>query len=334
MTAKRKILEVENLSIGFLPENQIFVDQVSFFLEEGEILGICGESGSGKSITALSLLNLLPENAFSSGKILYQGHEIQDYTEREWQKIRGKEIAMVFQDQQAALNPTMRVGQQIAEVWEIQAKEISRAESERAVVELLDNLGLTCPGLVADAFPHELSGGMRQRIGLAMAFAGEANIIICDEATTALDISLQEKILGLLKRQRAEAGSSIIFISHDIRLMWELCDRVLIFYAGEIVETGTVDELKAQPAHPYTKSMLAAMPSGDKRGADLPEIPGRVPGAAELAEMKKGVKPCLFANRCPRAKALCFQSTPEFASLSPKHQARCHFAEEVYLERG
>lgn len=324
------VLQVKNLRLSLNQPPVTILHDLSFELSAGEILGICGESGSGKSMTALSLINLLPDTACLEGELYLQGQALMGAPEEVWQGKRGQDIAMAFQDSQAALNPTMRVGRQIAESLRIHQAQLGRADRKRRVLSLLEDLGLNQPDRVAKAYPHELSGGMRQRVALALALVNSPEILIADEPTTALDPSSQDQLLTLLADIRQKYGTSIIFISHDIRLVQDFCDRVLIFYAGTIVEEGPVAQVLSFPGHVYTSCLLEAMPSMSKRGQALLEIPGRVPSSQEISALLAGQQgPCLFADRCPRALAICQQERPGWQTLGPDHRAKCYLANQV-----
>lgn len=325
--SRKPLLEVRDLCLSFAPTHDRVLHGISFSLEEGEILGICGESGSGKSVSALSLMNLLPETARKEGEIYFRGEALHGLSEKEWQGIRGDEIGMVFQNAQTALNPTKRIGKQVEECLIIQAREMSKEDRQKKVLELLSLLDLPRVETLVRAYPHELSGGMKQRVGLAMAIINEPEILIADEPTTALDPFLQDKLLALLLDLRKTRKMSLILISHDIRLVEKYCDRVLIFYAGKIVEEGPAELVFTEPGHWYTKCLLEAMPKQKKRGQELFEIPGRVPSAAERSEiLARENPPCLFANRCPFARELCFEKSPAKVDLGQKHFAACHLA--------
>lgn len=326
-----ELLKVEKLSVSFPKDQGRVVSDLDLTLEEGEILGICGESGSGKSLTALSLLGLQGDDALVTGNIYYRGKKISDLPEKEWRKLRGQELAMVFQDAQSALNPTMRVGKQVAEGLRIHQAQLSGEVVRERVEQLLEALGLKNVAQVARAFPHELSGGMRQRIGLAIGLINAPKLLILDEVTTALDPSLQKSLLELLRQIHDQTGQSTIFISHDIRLVREFCERVLIFYAGEKVEEGPARDVFANPAHVYTKLLMDALPGDAGANTSLVEIPGRVPSSQELsAILAEEAPPCLFANRCPLVIPQCWQEKPALKDLGHRHRAACHLAEGLY----
>lgn len=326
-----KILEVKNLTVSFEPEDYLVVHDMDFHLNKGEILGICGESGSGKSMTALSLLQLQPKEAKVEGEISFKGENLLGLSQRNWRKIRGQDIAIVFQNAQTALNPTMRVGKQIAEGLIIHHTGLTRQERRDKVYRLLANLGFNKPEEIARSYPHELSGGMRQRIGLSIALINSPDLLILDEATTALDPSLQKQFLDLVRQIKAEIGQSLIFISHDIRLVQDFCDRVLIFYAGEKVEEGPVSDVFKHPSHIYTKLLLEAMPRDTEPGESLVEIPLRVPSSEEITELLgRENPPCLFANRCPFALDKCWVEKPDWRDLGRGHLSACHLAEGLY----
>lgn len=326
-----ELLRVEKLRISFPKDQGLVVSDLDLSIAEGEILGICGESGSGKSLTALSLLGLHGPDALVEGSIYYQGRELSSLPEAEWRKLRGQDLALVFQDAQTALNPTMRVGKQVAEGLHIHQPQLSKAEIKDRVQKLLTDLGLKNVPQVMRAFPHELSGGMRQRIGLAVGLINAPHLLILDEVTTALDPSLQKSLLQLLRQIHDQTGQTTIFISHDIRLVKEFCERVLIFYAGEKVEAGPVRDVFANPAHVYTKLLLDALPGNAGPSGTLVEIPGRVPSSQELAQiMAEKEPPCLFANRCPLVIPKCWSEKPPLKDLGNGHKAACHLAEGLY----
>lgn len=322
-------LSVRNLQAGFAPTWESLLNSLSFSMEKAEILGICGESGCGKSLTALSILNLLPENADCCGEVLLEGEDLFSLTSQEWRAVRGRRISMIFQDAQQALNPLVRVGRQVEESLIIHHPEMEREERWRRVLEMLERVGLPEPEKTAQAFPHELSGGMRQRISCAVALINRPALLIADEPTTALDVAVQERILKLLKSFRDEYGLAILFISHDLRVVSRFCDRALIYYAGEIVEEGPVEKLFTCPQHVYTQLLMQAMPAKAKEDEDLVEIPGRVPSSAEIARhhaMEKA--PCIFSGRCPKVMDICRREPPPRVQRAPGHFALCHLLSE------
>jgi oligopeptide/dipeptide ABC transporter ATP-binding protein len=282
------------------------VDGVSFDVEAGEIFGIVGESGCGKSATCRSILRLFGgvEARISGGEVLLEGRgDLVAMSERELGEIRGKDVAFIFQDPLTSLNPTMRVGRQIAEVIERHSK-VSRRDARGMALELLRDVHVTSPERRLDAWPHELSGGLRQRIVIAMALALRPRLIIADEPTTALDVTVQEQILRLLLERRKETGTAIILVTHDLGVVSEVCDRVAVMYGGRLVEVGTTDEVLDRPRHPYTRALLAALPSLAMRGQALTPIEGAPPS---LITPPSG---CRFAARCPWAGDICRTGPP------------------------
>jgi peptide/nickel transport system ATP-binding protein len=310
------LLTVEDLRIEI--KGRAAVDGISFSMEEGEILGIVGESGCGKSLSALSIPLLLPEPAsIAGGSILYRGREISRLSEGELKDLRGREIAMVFQEPQSSLNPLIRVGKQITEPLELHGGK-DRDQNRRRALTLMEDLGLREGEKLLDLYPHQLSGGMCQRVMIAAAMICGPRLLIADEPTTALDVSIQAQILGLLKKINRETGTAILFISHDLSVVRALCRKVLVMYAGKLAERGPVEEVFAHPAHEYTRGLLGAIPGPASRGRPLANIPGRVPPIEE--DRPPG---CPFAPRCPRAAALCREKFPPEISLGPEHSAAC-----------
>jgi oligopeptide/dipeptide ABC transporter ATP-binding protein len=318
------------------------VNDVSLRVERGAALGLVGESGSGKTMLALALMGLLPAGARVSGSALYhsvQGSlaseasrdssvDLAGLGEDEWGGIRGRRIAMVFQEPMTALNPVMRVGAQIAEAVRVHQKGLSRDEVARRVVEALERAAVPEPELRARQYPHELSGGLRQRVMIAMAVAsphgsvqgsmgveGDSRLLIADEPTTALDVTVQKQILELLMRLRRELGLSLIFITHDLAVVAQVAERVAVMYAGRVVEEGPTDEVLRAPRHPYTEGLLKASPQLSRR--ELVPIPGMVPG---LDAIPPG---CAFEPRCAVRKEECRIAVPELRDAGPEHEARC-----------
>ncbi len=321
------LLEVTNLSVTFPTDDGLVraVDDVSFAVAENETLGIVGESGSGKSVTSLAILGLLPKVAEVTGSVKFRGRELLGLERSELRKLRGDSIAMVFQDALAALNPVFKVGAQIAEAITVH-HELPDAEVRDRVVELLDLVGIPNPAKRADQYPHEFSGGMRQRAMIAMSIANEPDVLIADEPTTALDVTIQAQVLEVMERIQDRTRSSIVLITHDLGVVAGTADRVLVMYAGRQVELGTVDEIFYDPRHPYTRGLLASLPRVDgTRGTRLHRIEGQPPS---LIFVPPG---CAFHPRCPHAQLPdpCATKRPELHALTGLHVSACHFAEEL-----
>ncbi|MFJ4289890.1 ABC transporter ATP-binding protein [Cupriavidus sp. NPDC089707] len=315
------LLEVCGLSTSFALANGRkalkAVDDVSFTLEPGEILGIVGESGSGKSVTAFSLMNLLdPPGRVTGGSVRFKGQELLACSPRQWQALRGDRIAMVFQDPMMSLNPVMRVGDQLVETVRVHHRR-TRAQAHAQAVDALARVGIPAPQERMRAYPHELSGGMRQRVAIANALVNRPDLIIADEPTTALDVTIQAQILFEMKQLVRETGAAAIWISHDLAVVKDLVDRVCVMYAGRIVEQGPVAELIARPLHPYTRGLLDSLPTPGMRGATLRAIPGAAPA---LAALPPG---CAFAPRCPRVREACSQ--PPAATQLRGRTLRCFY---------
>ena len=314
------LLVVEDLQIVFGPKGreQVAVDGVSFNLSEGEVLGIVGESGCGKSLTALSILGLVPKPAgrIARGRILLRNHDLVTCSQAQMNQIRGKEIAMIFQEPMTALNPVFKVGEQIAETIRVH-EGLSRSLARNRALELLERVGISNPKQRIDQYPHELSGGMRQRVMIAIALACRPKILIADEPTTALDVTIQAQILALLRDLQREFGMAIILITHDLGVVAQVVDRVVVMYAGRTVEQGTVTEVFEQPSHPYTKLLLESIPSLEEERERLQTINGMVPS---LANLPSG---CRFHPRCPQMQAQCAVQVPKMMNVTPQHQAAC-----------
>ncbi len=314
------LLLVEDLRIVFGPpgREQVAVDGVNLRLTEGEVLGIVGESGCGKSLTALSILGLVPKPAgrVDRGRILLRGQDIVKCTNSELNQIRGKEISMIFQEPMTALNPVFKVGEQIAETIRVH-EGLSRSHARRRALELLELVGISNPNQRVDQYPHELSGGMRQRVMIAIALACRPRILIADEPTTALDVTIQAQILSLLRELQREFGMAVILITHDLGVVAQVVDRVMVMYAGRTVEQGTVTEVFERPSHPYTKLLLESIPSLELERERLQTIPGMVPS---LSNLPKG---CRFHPRCPSMRVQCIEQVPTMVSVSDQHQAAC-----------
>ncbi|OCA84257.1 peptide ABC transporter ATP-binding protein [Bacillus sp. FJAT-27225] len=316
----KKLLEVKNLEVSFQTyggEVQA-VRGVSFDLYKGETLAIVGESGSGKSVTAQTLMKLvpMPPGKIKGGQVLFNGEDIVPKKEREMEKIRGKEISMIFQDPMTSLNPTMKIGTQIMEGL-IKHQNMSKQAARERAIELLRLVGIPMPERRVDQYPHEFSGGMRQRAMIAIALAANPQLLIADEPTTALDVTIQAQILDLMNDLQSKMDTSIIFITHDLGVVANVADRVVVMYAGQIVEMGTVDEIFYDPRHPYTWGLLASMPSLDSDDkSELAAIPGTPP---DLTNPPKGDA---FAARNPYAMAIDFEEEPPLYQISETHFAR------------
>lgn len=318
---RKKILEVKDLRINFKTYANVVqaVRGVNFELYEGETLAIVGESGSGKSVTSNALMKLLPQppGIYEGGQILFGGKDIIQLTEKEMLAIRGNDIAMIFQDPMTSLNPTMRIGYQITEVILKHKKARSRADAKRRAVQLLEQVGIQLPEKRFRAYPHELSGGMRQRVVIAIALAAEPKLLIADEPTTALDVTIQAQILELMKDIQKKSNTSIIFITHDLGVVANVADRVAVMYAGQIVEYGTVNEVFYNPKHPYTWGLLGSMPNLDNNADELLRaIPGSPPN---LSDPPKGDA---FAPRNEFALAIDFEMEPPMFQVSETHYAK------------
>ncbi|WP_254109419.1 ABC transporter ATP-binding protein [Bacillus pumilus] len=319
---RERILEVKDLAISFKTyggEVQA-IRGVNFHLNKGETLAIVGESGSGKSVTSQAIMRLIPmpPGYFKRGQILFDGQDIVKKTEKQMQTIRGKDISMIFQDPMTSLNPTMKVGKQITEVL-FKHEQISKEAAEKRAIELLELVGIAMPEKRIKQYPHEFSGGMRQRVVIAMALAADPKLLIADEPTTALDVTIQAQILELMKEIQQKVETSIIFITHDLGVVANVADRVAVMYAGQIVETGTVDEIFYNPQHPYTWGLLASMPSLDTDGGaegKLTAIPGTPP---DLTNPPKGDA---FALRSDYAMKIDFEQEPPMFKVSDTHYVK------------
>jgi oligopeptide/dipeptide ABC transporter ATP-binding protein len=322
------LLEVRDLRVVFPSDDGdvVAVDGLSFEVQPNETLGIVGESGSGKSVTSLSVLGLLTKRAKVSGSIKYRGRELLGLKERELRVLRGRHLAMVFQDALAALNPVFTVGSQIAEAVKVHDRRVSDADLKDRVVGLLELVGIPNPRERADQYPHEYSGGMRQRAMIAMSIANDPDLLIADEPTTALDVTIQAQVLEVMERIQDRTESAIMLITHDLGVVAGVADRVMVMYAGRQAETGTVEEIFYEPRHPYTQGLLASLPRLDRRSSDrLHRIVGQPPS---LIHVPPG---CAFHPRCPYARVpgRCNEEEPALHDLGSTHVSACHFAEEL-----
>lgn len=314
------ILEIKDLRTSFFTKEMEVkaVDGVSFAIPKGKILGVVGESGSGKSITSLSILRLIDEpGKIVGGEILFKGENLLDKTEAEMRKIRGKEISMIFQEPMTSLNPTFTIGQQIGEAYKIH-EGLNKKEAKERSIEMLRLVGIPSPEKRVNQYPHELSGGMRQRVMIAMALACNPELLIADEPTTALDVTIQAQILDLMKGLQNKFGMGVMLITHDLGVVAETCDYVAVMYCGKVVEYADVKTLFTNPKHPYTVGLMKSIPKYDEDiEGDLPVIKGNVPSPAE---MPTG---CRFSPRCPFATDLCRNKLPELETDDHGNQIRC-----------
>lgn len=324
------LLEVNHIKTGFTIDGKVYnaVDDVSFTLDEGKVVCIVGESGCGKSVLSLSIMNLLPkENGkVVDGSIVFEGRDITNLSEAEMNKIRGNDIAMIFQEPMTALNPVFTIGFQLQEVLFNHLK-ISKSDARNKCIELLKQVGISRPEKIMDEYPHQLSGGMRQRVMIAMAIACRPKLLIADEPTTALDVTIQAQILDLIKDIQQKRDMSVLLITHDLGVVAEMAEEVIVMYAGQIVEQGTVDEIFHNPLHPYLRSLLESIPRLGEEKERLASIKGIVPSLVNMPQVG-----CRFADRCPVAMEQCRTITPQLAEIEPGHYARCLNYKESYPE--
>ena len=321
------LLQINNLTTEFdTDEGRVrAVDDVSFSTETGRTLGIVGESGCGKSVTALSIMRLLPQpmGQIVAGSVLFQGSELTQLSIEEMEKVRGARIGMVFQEPMTALNPVHTIGRQLTEVLLLH-KSLTAQGATRAGIDILDRVGIPSPDIRMGEYPHQLSGGMRQRVVIAMALACEPELLIADEPTTALDVTIQAQILELIGELQKDIGMSVVMITHDLGVIAETCDDVVVMYAGKVVEQANVFEIFERPSHPYTQGLMASIPTLETPPKSrLSVIEGIVPG---LLDLPKG---CRFQNRCPFSEAKCSAESPKIEQISDSHRVRCHRWREI-----
>ncbi|MGQ0848142.1 MAG: ABC transporter ATP-binding protein [Actinomycetota bacterium] len=322
-TIDAPLLDVKRLKTHFFTRDGTVkaVDEVSFSVDRGEVLGLVGESGCGKSITSLSILQLVPyPGKVVAGEVWFDGRNLLELDKDQMPKLRGKRIAMIFQQPQSSLNPVYRAGEQIGEAMEIHL-DLSEEDVDARVLELLKDVGIPDPARRAESYPHELSGGMAQRVMIAMALAAGPELLIADEPTTALDVTIQAQILDVIRRLNRDLGMGVILITHDLGVVAEMADRVAVMYAGEIVELSDVRSLFKDPKHPYTQGLIGSVPTLGTVKHDLDTIPGVVPTLVDLAPG------CRFASRC-KARIehnleICLRVKPELAEVADGHQVRC-----------
>jgi len=322
MTMGNTLLEIERLKTYFHTFKGVVkaVDDVSFSLDKGEILGIVGESGSGKSVTSFSVLKLIEEpGVVEADKIFFDGKDMTKLNEREMTKIRGKDISMVFQDPMTSLNPLYTIQKQMEEVLILHYHEMNGEQRKAKCIDLLTSVGIPNPEDRLKSYPHQFSGGMRQRVIIAIALATNPKLIIADEPTTALDVTIQSQILKLMKKLVQEKGASMILITHDLAVVSEMVDKINVMYCGKIVEMGTAEDIIKSSLHPYTEGLLNSIPKLREKKSRLEFIPGMVPNMFELPEG------CYFAPRCKYCKEICKTKQPEMKLINGSHYAACHF---------
>jgi len=315
------LLQVENLRTYFHTPYGIAraVDGVSFSVQAGQTLAIVGESGCGKSMTALSLLQLVPEPAgyIEGGRILFEGKDLLDRTWNQMRQVRGRDLAMIFQEPMTSLNPVFTLGTQLVEAMTVHGTA-TRMEAEKRAVTLLERVKLPQPQQVLRQYPHELSGGMRQRVMIAMALANRPKLLLADEPTTALDVTVQAQILDLLRELQQETGMAVLLITHDLGIVARMADQVAVMYAGQVVENAPTKQLFRNPQHPYTRGLFASLPTRSQRGRDLATLEGTVPQSTNWPAA------CRFEPRCPARWQTCAEIAPKFLTTKPDHLLRCH----------
>ena len=319
--SQENLLEVKHLRTEFFSSKKssvTAVDDVSFDIKKGEIVGLVGESGCGKSVTSLSIMQLLKDTPgkVTNGEVIFQGRNLLEASKKEMLDIRGDKMSMIFQEPMSSLNPSMRIDKQMIEGIRLHTP-LTKAEARKKAADILSQVGIPDPQRVLKNYPHQLSGGMSQRVMIAMAMSCEPDLLIADEPTTALDVTIQAQILALMKKIQQDKGMSILLITHDLGVVAEMCSRVIVMYAGKIVEEAPVEILFANPTHPYTQGLIASVPKLGSGVKVLPSIPGSVP---DLSAMPKG---CRFAPRCKYATEKCHQEQPELLSVGEKQKCRC-----------
>ncbi len=324
------ILTVNNLKTYFQTEDGVVkaVDGITFELKKGETLGIVGESGSGKSVTNLSVMRLIPEppGKIVDGDIIFDGIDVRKLSLDDVRKIRGKRMAMIFQDPMTSLNPFLKISTQLMEVTELHLGHNKR-EARAHAIKMLQTVGIPDAANRIESYPHEFSGGMRQRVMIAMALSCDPELLIADEPTTALDVTIQAQILELIKELKTRTGTSVILITHDLGVVAGMTEKIIVMYAGKVFEQAPTRELFATPANPYTKGLLKSVPDpAHEDGTELYQIPGLPP---DVAHLPPG---CPFAERCERAEDICRTDYPPFVQINENHWSLCHFAKEVYAE--
>ena len=317
-TNKENILTIEDLAIQFVSKEETVqaVNGISLHIEKGETLGLVGETGAGKTTSALAILNLIPapQGKVTSGKVIFNGVDMLKLSEAELEKIRGKEVSMIFQDPMTSLNPVITVGEQIAEVVKLHS-DVSNHECEKIAKQMLETVGI--PAERYHEFPHQFSGGMKQRVLIAMALACEPALLIADEPTTALDVTIQAQVLDLMRDLKAKFNMSMLMITHDFGIIAEICDRVAVMYAGRIIESGTLEDVFDNHYHPYTRGLFESIPDTSKKQTKLRPIPGLMPNPADLP------KGCAFHPRCEYATEKCSKEIPCVRQVDSTHTVAC-----------
>lgn len=325
--ARRVLLDVKDLETTFFTDDGAVpaVDHISFTIKEGEILGIVGESGCGKSVTSLSIMGLVPSppGKITNGEIILNGKNIVNFNEKQMRSVRGKDIAMIFQEPMTSLNPLFTIGNQLIEAIKIHNRSWSKKQAEERAIEIMKLVGLPRAEQLLRDYPHQLSGGMRQRVMIAMALVCDPKVLIADEPTTALDVTIQAQILKLMKDLNNRLNTSILLITHDLGVVAETCERVIVMYAGQVVEEAPVKEIFRNPQHPYTQGLIKSVPDMRFKKDSLYSIPGSVPKPGSI---KQG---CRFAPRCEFATDACTKTVPKLYETSKYHKVRC-----ILVDRG
>ncbi|MED1780283.1 ABC transporter ATP-binding protein [Brevibacillus fortis] len=319
------IMEVKHLQTQFTRDNQktVVLDHVSFHIKKGEVLGLVGESGCGKSVTSLSIMRLFKDTTgeITNGEIVYNGTNLLSISESDMRRIRGKEISMIFQEPMTSLNPVMKIGEQLMEAIRLHLGYSDQKAREQAV-SMLTKVGIPRPSEIMGEYPHQLSGGMRQRIMIAMAMSCNPNLLIADEPTTALDVTIQAQILDVMKQLQADEHMSMLLITHDLGVVAEMCNRVVVMYAGRVVEEASVYDLFDEPKHPYTKGLIGSVPKIGQKRVRLDSVPGNVPTPNN---MPKG---CKFAPRCKDVMPVCWEKEPVITTVGEERSCRCWLYQE------
>lgn len=326
MGERQTILEVKDLQTSFFTDDGVIpsVDHIDFHVREGEILGIVGESGCGKSVTSLSIMGLVPSppGKITSGQILFEGKDLTKFSEKEMRKVRGNDVAMIFQEPMTSLNPLFTIGNQLLEAITLHKKDWNKKKAKARAIEMLKLVGLPRAEELMNDYPHQLSGGMRQRVMIAMALVCDPKLLIADEPTTALDVTIQAQILKLMRELNERLNTAVILITHDLGVVAETCERVVVMYAGKVVEEGTVDTIFNNPQHPYTKGLIASVPDMRYKKQRLYSIPGSVPKPGSI---KQG---CRFAARCEFVVGRCTEENPPLYETAEGHKTRCFLYDE------